>query len=158
MIVRKLRLQRGWSQDHLASITGLSVRTIQRIEAGHPPSLESANALASVFEVELSTFQAEEHLMENQVSSTKTNLSPQDVAAMLYAKRVKSFYEGLIAYAILLPLFFTMLGFNEPVLYVAFLGAGLGLILQGLFAFEIIRIPFANWERKMVEKKLGHKL
>ncbi|WP_428831123.1 helix-turn-helix domain-containing protein, partial [Campylobacter coli] len=30
MIVRKLRLQRGWSQDQLATMTGLSVRTIQR--------------------------------------------------------------------------------------------------------------------------------
>lgn len=32
MIVRKLRLQRGWSQEQLATLTGLSVRTIQRIE------------------------------------------------------------------------------------------------------------------------------
>ncbi|MCP3290272.1 helix-turn-helix domain-containing protein, partial [Aeromonas hydrophila] len=28
MIVRKLRLQRGWSQEQLAAFTGLSVRTI----------------------------------------------------------------------------------------------------------------------------------
>lgn len=32
MIVRKLRLQRGWSQEHLAELTGVNVRTIQRIE------------------------------------------------------------------------------------------------------------------------------
>ena len=32
MIVRKLRIQRGWSQDQLAQFSGLSVRTIQRIE------------------------------------------------------------------------------------------------------------------------------
>ncbi|WP_309247253.1 helix-turn-helix transcriptional regulator [Shewanella sp. VB17] len=34
MIVRKLRLQRGWSQEHLSQLSGLSVRTIQRIERG----------------------------------------------------------------------------------------------------------------------------
>ena len=77
---------------------------------------------------------------------------------MLYAKLVKSFYERLITYVILLPLFFTKLGFKEHVLYVAFIGAGLGLALQGLLAFEIIRIPFANWERRLAEKKPGHKL
>ena len=30
--VRKLRSQRAWSQDHLASVSDLSLRTIQRIE------------------------------------------------------------------------------------------------------------------------------
>ena len=53
MIVRKLRLQRGWSQDQLATMTGLSVRTIQRIEQGQQPGLESLKALASVFELDV---------------------------------------------------------------------------------------------------------
>jgi len=34
MLVRKLRLQRGWSQEHLAELVGVSVRTVQRIERG----------------------------------------------------------------------------------------------------------------------------
>ena len=34
MLVQKLRLQRGWSQEQLAVVSGLSVRTIQRIERG----------------------------------------------------------------------------------------------------------------------------
>lgn len=38
MIIRKLRLQRGWSQEQLAELTGLSTRTIQRIERGQPCS------------------------------------------------------------------------------------------------------------------------
>ncbi len=53
MIVRKLRLQRGWSQEQLAAFTGLSVRTIQRIEQGQQPGLESLKALAAVFELEV---------------------------------------------------------------------------------------------------------
>ena len=56
VIVRKLRLQQGWSQDQLATLSGLSVRTIQRLERGGSASLESAKALASVFEVDVSTF------------------------------------------------------------------------------------------------------
>ena len=34
LLIQKLRLQRGWSQEQLAELTGLSVRTIQRIERG----------------------------------------------------------------------------------------------------------------------------
>jgi XRE family transcriptional regulator, regulator of sulfur utilization len=56
MIVRKLRLQRGWTQEHLAELTALSVRSIQRLERGQTGSLESVNALAAVFEVDRSLF------------------------------------------------------------------------------------------------------
>ena len=37
MNVRKLRLQRNWSQEQLAQVSGLSIRTIQRIERGQTP-------------------------------------------------------------------------------------------------------------------------
>ena len=36
MQVQKLRLIKGWSQQQLADFSGLSVRTVQRIEAGQP--------------------------------------------------------------------------------------------------------------------------
>lgn len=52
MLVHKLRLQRGWSQEQLADLSGLSVRTIQRIERGGGASVESLKALAAVFEVD----------------------------------------------------------------------------------------------------------
>jgi transcriptional regulator with XRE-family HTH domain len=35
--VKQLRLQRAWSQEQLAELAGLSVRTIQRIENGDRP-------------------------------------------------------------------------------------------------------------------------
>lgn len=53
MIVKKLREQRNWSQEQLAKMAGLSLRTIQRVEAGNKASLETLKSLASVFEVEL---------------------------------------------------------------------------------------------------------
>jgi len=46
-----MRLGRGWSQEQLAEASGLSVRTIQRIENGQAPGLASAAALARVFDV-----------------------------------------------------------------------------------------------------------
>lgn len=49
--VKQLRLQRAWSQEQLAELAGVSVRTIQRIENGDRPGLETLSALAAVFEI-----------------------------------------------------------------------------------------------------------
>jgi len=45
MLIQKLRLQHGWSQQQLAELSGISVRTIQRIERGQPASTESLKSL-----------------------------------------------------------------------------------------------------------------
>ena len=47
------RLARAMSQEEAAIASDLSARTIQRIEAGHPASLESTKALLTVFGSEI---------------------------------------------------------------------------------------------------------
>ncbi|MFD2165877.1 helix-turn-helix domain-containing protein [Thalassotalea euphylliae] len=54
MIVKKLREKKYWSQEQLANMAGLSLRTIQRVEAGNPASQETLKSLASVFEIDVS--------------------------------------------------------------------------------------------------------
>jgi len=49
--LRSLRVARQWSQEQLATLSGLNLRTIQRLEAGSKISTESLRALAAVFEV-----------------------------------------------------------------------------------------------------------
>lgn len=51
-LIRKHRLDRMWSQEQLADVSGLSLRTIQRLEARGSASQESIKALAAVFEVD----------------------------------------------------------------------------------------------------------
>jgi len=51
--VRKLRLDRKWSQWQLAEISRLSERTIQRIEAGGPLGVTAELALAGAFVIEV---------------------------------------------------------------------------------------------------------
>jgi transcriptional regulator with XRE-family HTH domain len=46
-------LDQHWSQDQLAEMSGLSVRTIQRIENGENAGLESLKSLACVFEINI---------------------------------------------------------------------------------------------------------
>ena len=50
--VKQLRLERGWSQEHLAVLAGRNVRTIQRVEKSGICDLETRSALAAVFEIE----------------------------------------------------------------------------------------------------------
>ncbi len=54
MIVKKLRAEKNWSQEQVATFSGLSTRTIQRVESGQSASLETLKSLASVFEVDIS--------------------------------------------------------------------------------------------------------
>ncbi|MFM2483583.1 helix-turn-helix domain-containing protein [Celerinatantimonas yamalensis] len=57
MYVKEWRLYRGWTQQQLAELSGLSVRTIARIEQGQSASLESINALLAVFELSREEFE-----------------------------------------------------------------------------------------------------
>lgn len=49
--LRELRTARRWSQEQLAQLSGLNLRTIQRLESGAKISTESLRALAAVFDV-----------------------------------------------------------------------------------------------------------
>jgi transcriptional regulator with XRE-family HTH domain len=51
--VRRLRTARGWSQEQLATASGLSLRTIQRVEAEGAASMATRVCLAATFSVPL---------------------------------------------------------------------------------------------------------
>lgn len=65
------RQQRAWSQSQLADASGVSLRTIQRIEKSGKASLESAKALASVFELDITDIYAyvDEEIFHHESSS-----------------------------------------------------------------------------------------
>lgn len=47
-MIRQLRAERGWTQQQLAEIADLSLRTVQRVENQGVASNESVSALAAV--------------------------------------------------------------------------------------------------------------
>ncbi|WP_049723035.1 helix-turn-helix domain-containing protein [Gilvimarinus polysaccharolyticus] len=164
MNVRKLRLQKGWSQEQLAELAGLSIRTIQRLERGQSPSLESRNALASVFGVDISQWQIEDNTMEYAANSEIENheqTEQQDQQAIEYVRDIKAFYTSILTYFVVIPFLFFVNWMTSPGYIWAWwpaVGWGGGLLLQGLNVYECFNFFGPKWEKKRVEKRLGRKL
>lgn len=169
MIVRKLRLQRGWSQEQLAELTNLSVRTIQRAERGQNPSLETARSLASVFKVDITTFNIgvndmkqikdlKDQERDSDHQSHKEDIKNDEKKAIEYVKGIKEFYSHLILYVIFGLVVFVFKSQTKVELFWPFIGWGIGVIAHGLMAFELINFKMHKWEKRMIEKKLGRKL
>lgn len=59
MAMKELRQERSWSQEQLADLSGLSLRTVQRIEASNKAGYESLRALALAFEIDVSCLELE---------------------------------------------------------------------------------------------------
>jgi transcriptional regulator with XRE-family HTH domain len=156
MLIQKLRLQRGWSQEQLAEVSGLSVRTIQRLERGQTASVESLKALGAAFEIDFSD------LKEPEMNSAMSQSLPADEAlALAHVRKLKGFYFHLALYCIVIS-FLAIVNLMTSHHYLWFLwsasGWGIGLLVHGLRVFD--RVPFLNgdWERRQVEKYLGREL
>ena len=65
-MIRKLRKKHHFSQEQLATLTGLSLRTIQRVESGNSASLETLKSLAAVFEVEIELLKGEISVIDKE--------------------------------------------------------------------------------------------
>jgi transcriptional regulator with XRE-family HTH domain len=170
MLIQKLRLQRGWSQEQLAELSGLSVRTIQRLERGQAASVESLKALGAAFEIDFS------HLKEPEMSTNaeipddpaavrgatlNRGLSAEEALALAHVRKLKGFYIHLTIFCIVIG-FLAIVNLMTYHHYLWFLwsasGWGIGLLIHGLRVFD--RVPFLNgdWERRQVEKYLGREL
>lgn len=72
--LKRLRLEKGWSQEQLAELSGLSTRTIQRLEKGEKAGLESLKALAAIFEVPVSELKSD---LSAETKEETTGMSEQ---------------------------------------------------------------------------------
>ena len=89
MNIRELRKQKYWSQDQLAQMSGLSIRTIQRIERDQKAGLESLKALSAVFDIEISELQREAVDAVGIISAEQTDEAKKEA----YAEDVKGLYK-----------------------------------------------------------------
>ncbi|MCU7996582.1 helix-turn-helix domain-containing protein [Shewanella glacialipiscicola] len=101
-IVKDLRNQKSWSQEHLASVSGLSLRTIQRIENSGACSLESKKALASVFNIESTTLEVQaQGIIKSTYSNTVFGYAGASIGLIsAYAAITYSLANHQISYAL----------------------------------------------------------
>ena len=142
--IKKMRLERHWSQDQLAEMSGLSIRTIQRIENGENAGLESLKSLAAVFEI-------------NITDSDKTQEMEQIRKEEEYVQNVKGFYK-LLAIAIFSLVVPFIIAVNDPSNWNVFLWILLswGVIL-GIYSLNVFDFFGEEWKRKMIDKKFKKK-
>ncbi len=180
MIIRKLRLEKGWSQEQLAEASGVSTRTIQRIERGGKASLETKKCLAAVFEMNLNNLQKDNKMTDDKKTLNEedraaldkmrewmkydkdghyydASLSDEERDAMEYVRDIKSFYINLATYIIIMAFLLVLNLINKPdYLWVVWpaLGWGLGVAFHGLSVFEIFSPMGHEWEKRQIEKRL----
>lgn len=156
MLIQKLRLQHGWSQEQLGELSGLSPRTIQRLEKGQAASVESLKALAAVFEVDFNRLKE-----PDMTAAINPDVRTDEALALAHVRKVKSFYLHLAQYVVVIAALAVLNLFTSPhywwVVWPA-LGWGIGIASHGLRVFD--KVPFLNgdWERRQAEKYLGRKL
>jgi transcriptional regulator with XRE-family HTH domain len=152
MIVRKLRLEKGLSQEQLASMAGVSTRTLQRIERGANAAPETLKCLAAVLEVDFSDLRKESHM-----SDEFPTLSTQEREAMEYVRDIKSFYVHAIQYVIVIAILVLINVWLSPGIWwsaFAAVGWGFGLVVHGLSVFEVFDPFGSEWERRQIARRL----
>ncbi|CAI1530330.1 anaerobic benzoate catabolism transcriptional regulator [Serratia grimesii] len=99
--IRQLRLDKGWSQEQLATIASLSTRTVQRIENGEQASLETLTAIAAALGVQVSDlYQPIPAQDENQGETEQTIRRQVEAEAKLLSMAVRFALIGLMLFAI----------------------------------------------------------
>jgi transcriptional regulator with XRE-family HTH domain len=144
--IKKMRLERHWSQEQLADMSGLSIRTIQRIENGENAGLESLKALAAVFETNITDSNKEAELAQIKKEEA-------------YVQKVKGFYK-LLALALLNMVVFFFIAISDSdseawglfiymlVMWVFFLG---------IYSFISFDFFGEEWKQKIINKKFKKK-
>jgi transcriptional regulator with XRE-family HTH domain len=142
--IKKMRLERHWSQDQLAEMSGLSIRTIQRIENGENAGLESLKSLAAVFEINIADSDKNEEL--EQIRKEEA-----------YVQNVKGLYK-LSAVAILSLVAPFVIAINDATYWSVFLWIlfSWGVIL-GIYSLNVFDFFGEEWKRKIINNKFKKK-
>ena len=139
--IKKMRLDRHWSQEQLAEMSGLSARTIQRIENGENAGLESLKSLAAVFETNITDSDKKE---EEQIRKEEE-----------YVQNVKGFYKLLVLAIFSLVVFFVIAIFESDsegwflFLYMLIFWA----VSLGVYSLNYFDFFGEEWKRKMIDRK-----
>ena len=146
---RSLRLARAWSQEQLAELSGMSVRTVQRIENGDQPSLETLSALAAVFEVSVADLSGPDahgdDALDQKIAEAKSKIAEEG-----------RFYRSVITAVVVCALLLVLNHFTAPASAWSFWVAGIWcalLVILGMRTF-VLRGLISRWQQKRLRRML----
>lgn len=159
MLVKSLRESHNWSQQQLAQLSGLNVRTIQRVEKGESVGLETLKSLAAVFEIDVSVLKEANTKSADVNNTDKTKDNVNDLAELeeIVEAKVKSIKEFYILALFLFGIFilFFVPNYNN--------GENLGSLIAVAVCFAMIIgshaitvfQPFGEkWKKRKIKKYL----
>ena len=142
--IREMRLERHWSQDQLAEMSGLSIRTIQRIENGENAGLESLKALGAVFDTNISD--SDKKVEMEQIRKEEE-----------YVQNVMGFYK-LLGIAILSLLVPFILAISDSSNWILFLWILLSwAVMLGVYSLNVFDFFGDEWKIKLIKNKFKKK-
>lgn len=148
--VKEYRLARAWSQEQLAEMAALSVRTVQRIENQEQPSLETLSALAAVFEVSVTELSGNDENNADEALDLRINEARQQLDAE--SRFYRSLLTAVIVCALLWLLNLTASPDSNWPLWVAAIWGAL-MLVRGLRVFVFGKL-IADWQKKRLQKLL----
>ncbi|MFK8012006.1 MAG: 2TM domain-containing protein [Marinicellaceae bacterium] len=152
MFIKDKRLEKGWTQSQLAEYSGLSLRTIQRIEKGKTPTVESQKALAAVFETSISDLTFNHNINESL-------LNELELEELKHVRKIKDFFKHLLIYFAIVPfLIFINWTHSSNWEFGIAIGWGWVLIFEAIDVFDSKDLFGAGWEKRHLEKRIGRKV
>ena len=140
LTVKSLRLEKYWSQEQLAQLSDLNVRTIQRVEKGENVGTETLKSLAAVFEIDI-------------IDSDKKKEITQVRKEEAYIENIKGLYK-LLAVAILSLIAPVILAITDASNWSVFLWLLLSwTVIIGIYSLNVFDFFGDEWKQKIIKKR-----
>ncbi|ASM30503.1 helix-turn-helix domain-containing protein [Serratia marcescens] len=148
--IRPLRLEKGWSQEQLATIAGLSTRTVQRIENGEQASLETLTAIAAALGVQVSDLNAQPQ------QTTMGEETPDEQRLRRQVAAEGKLLSMAVRFAVIGAILLAVNVFTHPH-YLwslwAIGGMSLALVMRAVRTL-LLRNVFSRWQEQRLAQKL----
>ncbi|MEQ9719588.1 helix-turn-helix domain-containing protein [Yersinia alsatica] len=152
--IRELRQARAWSQEQLAELCSLNVRTIQRVENGEQASLETLGAIAAVMGLKVSELYSSDASQQQDAPANAVDQRVLD--ARNAVENEMAFMRQLLRAVILCGVLLAINWFTSPSYMWAWwvvLGFSIVLGLRAINTF-VLGNWLERWQQKRLQKKL----
>ncbi len=96
--IKRWREERQWSQEHLAELAGIGLRTLQRVEKGEGASRDTLMALAAAFDVDVSALCIDPEVEASTLASEKMSKGFRAARLGLFIHLI-SYALGMVVFA-----------------------------------------------------------